>query len=166
MAAACYDDFWLHQRAHVIPDEAVQYEIARAYRYSRRRRVTVVLLVATIVFSLAAYFVKPILWSGTAVFGLLLIAYLGYLRRQVHIEADIRERRLARLARARQIRPEYPAVHGEMAMPTAPFAAASSQVPPSGYHSGRQIVDLEDDDPSFDDLEYYQPISYRRASGQ
>jgi GT2 family glycosyltransferase len=32
VAAACYDDFWLHQRARVIPDEAVQYEIAHAYR--------------------------------------------------------------------------------------------------------------------------------------
>jgi GT2 family glycosyltransferase len=32
VAAACYDDFWLHQRAHVIPDEAAHYEIAHAYR--------------------------------------------------------------------------------------------------------------------------------------
>ncbi len=145
------------------PDAA---EIARAYRYSRRRRVAVVLLVAAIVFSLAAYFVKPILWSGTAVFGLLLVAYLGYLRRQVHIEADIRERRLARLARARQIRPEYPIGHPDLPVDVAPFAPAMSQVPPSGNRRGREIVDLEDDDPSFDDLDYYQPLTYRRASGQ
>ena len=32
VAAACYDDFWLHQRAHVIPDEAVDYQTVRAYR--------------------------------------------------------------------------------------------------------------------------------------
>jgi GT2 family glycosyltransferase len=32
VAAACYDDFWLHQRARVIPHEAQEYEIARAYR--------------------------------------------------------------------------------------------------------------------------------------
>ncbi len=32
VAAACYDDFWLHQRAHVIPDEAVDYRPVRAYR--------------------------------------------------------------------------------------------------------------------------------------
>ncbi len=152
-----------HGRGGYDPDAA---EMARAYRYSRRRRVTVVLLVATLVFSLAAYFVEPIMWSGAAVSGLLLIAYLGYLRRQVHIEADIRERRQARLARARQIRPEYPALHDEMPLQAAPFAAAASQVPPAGYRNGRQIVDLEDDDPSFDDLDYYQPISYRRASGQ
>ena len=145
------------------PDAA---EIARRYRYSRRRRVAVVLLLATIAFSLAAYFVEPILWVGTAVFGLLLLAYLGYLRRQVHIEADIRERRLARLARARQIRPEYPIGRVDGPVVAAPFADPTSQVPPSGYRRGREIVDLEDDDPSFDDLEYYQPVTYRRASGQ
>ena len=151
------------------PDAA---EIARAYKYSRRRRVTVALLLAALVFSAAAYLFEPVLWSGTVVFGLLLVAYLGYLRRQVHIENDIRERRLARLQRARQIRPEY---HAERADVTeagayAPVltrgAVASSQVPPAGYRRGRQIVDLEDDDPSFDELEYYQPITYRRASGQ
>ena len=146
------------------PDAA---EVARAYRYSRRRRVAVVLLVATIVFSVAAYVFKPILWCGTAVFGLLLVAYLAYLRRQVQIEADIRRRRLARLARARQIRPEYLVDHGDVPIAPAPFAPAASQVPPAAYRRGREIVDLEDDDPSFDDLERYEPpISYRRASGQ
>ena len=32
VAAACYDDFWIHQRAHVVPQEAGKYEITRAYR--------------------------------------------------------------------------------------------------------------------------------------
>ncbi len=32
VAAACYDDFWLHQRAHVIPDSAQEYESVHAYR--------------------------------------------------------------------------------------------------------------------------------------
>ncbi|BEP15004.1 glycosyltransferase family 2 protein [Acidothermaceae bacterium B102] len=32
VAAACYDDFWLHQRAHVIPDQAADYQPIRAYR--------------------------------------------------------------------------------------------------------------------------------------
>jgi GT2 family glycosyltransferase len=32
VAAACYDDFWLHQRAHVIPEDADGYEITQAYR--------------------------------------------------------------------------------------------------------------------------------------
>jgi GT2 family glycosyltransferase len=32
VVAACYDDFWLHQRAHVIPARADEYEILRSYR--------------------------------------------------------------------------------------------------------------------------------------
>ena len=32
VAAACYDDFWLHQRAHVIPEDAERYQTTRAYR--------------------------------------------------------------------------------------------------------------------------------------
>jgi GT2 family glycosyltransferase len=32
VAAACYDDFWLHQRAHVIPDDAATYDITHSYR--------------------------------------------------------------------------------------------------------------------------------------
>jgi len=148
------------------PDAA---EAARAYRYSRRRRVTVILLLATVAFSAAAYVFTPMLWSGTGVSGLLLVSYLGYLRRQVHIETDIQQRRLARLRRARQIRPEYRGDVADGPVVGSSFTSgeiAVSQVPPSGYRRGREIVDLEDDDPSFDDLDYYQPVAYRKASGQ
>lgn len=148
------------------PDAA---EVARQFKYSRRRRVTVVLLLATLLFSAAALLTSPVLWTGTAVFGLLLVGYLAYLRRQVQIETSIRERRLARLRRARQIRPEYDLDRADTPPSGSAFArnaVPASQVPPTGYRRGRQIVDLDDDDPSFDDLEYYQPLSYRRASGQ
>lgn len=148
------------------PDAA---DLAKAYRYSRRRRVTVILLLATVAFSVAALLISPALWSGAVVTGLLLVAYLGYLRRQVHIENDIQQRRLDRLRRARQIRPEYHLDRPEEPVTGNGFARrdlVASQVPPSGYRRGREIVDLEDDDPSFDDLDYYQPIAYRRASGQ
>lgn len=148
------------------PDAA---EVTRAYRFSRRRRVATVLLLATVAFSAGAYLFKPVLWSGAAVFGLLLVAYLGYLRRQVRIENEIQQRRLARLRRARQIRPEYEADRHDGAAGSSRFVRSGvpvSQVPPPGFRRGRQVVDLDDDDPSFDDLEYYQPAVYRRASGQ
>lgn len=148
------------------PDAA---EVARQFKYSRRRRVTVVLLLATLLFSAAALVISPVLWVGTVIFGLLLIGFLAYLRRQVQIEANIRERRLARLRRARQIRPEYDFEHAESFAPSGAVprgAVPASQVPPTGYRRGRQIVDLDDDDPAFEDLEYYQPVAYRRASGQ
>lgn len=153
------------------PDAA---EAARAYRFSRRRRVTLILVLAALVFGAAAYLYKPILWSVAVVFGLLTVGYLTYLRRQVRIENEIQQRRDARLRRARQIRPEQ-----EMAFPedagagytvaAHPFSGRPvvvSQVPPSGYRRGREVIDLEDDDPTFDDLEYYLPEAYRRASGQ
>lgn len=155
-----------HGRGGYDPDAA---EVSRAYRYSRRRRVATILLLATVAFSAAALAFQPMLWAGTAVFGLLLVAYLGYLRRAVRIENDIRQRRLARLRRARQIRPEYHHDAFEGPMTGSAFGrpdVALAQVPPSGYRRGREIVDLEDDDPAFDDLDYYQPIAYRRASGQ
>jgi hypothetical protein len=147
------------------PDAA---EVARQFKYSRRRRVAVVLLLATLLCLAAAILISPVMWAGTAVFGLLLVGYLAYLRRQVQIEASIRERRLARLRRARQIRPEYDQ-HVENPMAGGPVprgAVPTSQVPSTGFRRGRQIIDLDDDDPAFEDLEYYQPVAYRRASGQ
>ena len=152
------------------PDAAAR---VKAYRYIQRRRVTAVMLLATIAFSLVAYLAKlPVLWSGTVVFGLLLVGYLAYLRRQVRIEEDIRQRRLAKMHRARQIRPEYHvSERGTARRPAAPEVQVTSEqrttsVPPAAYARNRQVVDLDDDDPGFDDLEYFEPYQYRRAAGQ
>jgi hypothetical protein len=95
------------------------------------------------------------LWVGAVVSLALLVGYLAYLRRQVRIEASIRQRRMERLQRARQIRPES-------GRPARRARTGTSAVVP-----GRTVVDLDDDDPAFDDLdEYQQPVTYRRASGQ
>jgi hypothetical protein len=130
-------------------------EATRAYRYQQRRRITLILIVATVLFSVAAPLLASALWIGSAVSLALLIGYLSYLRRQVRIEAAIRQRRMERLQRARQIRPEYDRV------PRRPRAGLSAVTP------GRTAVDLDDDSPEFDDLEeYQQPVTYRRAAGQ
>ncbi len=129
-------------------------EATRAYRYRQRRRVTMVLAAATVLFTLAAVLLASWLWVGAAISGVLLVLYLTYLRRQVKIEAQIRQRRMERLQRARQIRPEY-------GRGRAPARPGRPMVP------GRTVVDLDDDDPSFDDLEPYDPpVTYRRAAGQ
>ena len=149
---------------------------ARAFRYRRRRRVSVVLLLAVVAFTLLSVFVAPTAWIGAVVSGALLVGYLAYLRRQVRIEESIRQRRTARLARARQIRPEYARAGGRESFhqPEAAFAAGSAghdngpsapMAPPARYRAGT-VVDLDDDDPAFSDLEYHQPLTYRRASGQ
>ena len=154
-----------HGRGGYDPEAA---EATRHFRYRRRRRITAVLVLLTVVFVVAAVLLARVLWVGAAVFGLLLVGYLAYLRRQVRIEEDIRQRRLAKLRRARQIRPEYafePASHGPIHSGATPMSAPASAAW-SGPGRGRQMVELDDDDPAFDDLENYEPVVYRRASGQ
>ena len=130
-------------------------EATRAYRYQQRRRVTMILTIATVAFTVTAALLLNWLWIGAALSFALLIGYLAYLRRQVRIEATIRQKRMERLQRARQIRPEYA---------RAPRRTRSGM---SAVAPGRTVVDLDDDDPGFDDLEEYeQPMTYRRAAGQ
>ena len=123
-------------------------EATRAYKYRQRRRITLALLILTVAFGIAAPLtaLQP-LWIGAAVSFLLLVGYLSYLRRQVRIENAIRQRRMERLQRARQIRPEF---------------GRSRRRPGAGSRS-RHVVEMDDGDPSFEDLEEYEPIQYRRA---
>jgi hypothetical protein len=130
-------------------------EATRAYKYRQRRRVTLVLAAATVGFTVVAFLLASWLWVGAVLSFALLAGYLTYLRRQVRIEAEIRQRRMERLQRARQIRPEY-------GRGRPPARAGRSAAGP-----GRNVVDLDDDDPGFDHLEPYDPpVTYRRAAGQ
>ncbi len=130
-------------------------EATRAYRYQQRRRVALILLIATVAFAVLALLLVNWLWVGAAISLTLLVGYLSYLRRQVRIEATIRQRRMERLQRARQIRPEY------QRAPRRTRGGLSAVVP------GRTVVDLDDDDPAFDELDpYHEPMTYQRAAGQ
>ena len=130
----------------------------RAFKYRRRRRTLLALLLVTAAFVVAAVTVMPSLWIGAGLAAVLTALFLVYLRRQVRIEADIRARRLARLERARQIRPEW--------SPSAPGDAAQASAPARPHRVRRSVVEMDDEDPSFDHLEQYEEIEYRRASGQ
>ena len=156
------------------PDAA---EATRMFKYRRRRRVLLLLVMLLLGSIAAAYVLTPLAWAGTALVGLLLVGFLVYLRRQVRIEAEIRARRMARLRRARQIRPEFragfderpaapyrPVARGMAADPTGAVPVAST-VPPSAQRGGRVVLDLDDDDPAFEDLERYQSPVYRRQAG-
>ncbi len=122
-------------------------EATRAYKYRQRRRITLVLLVLTVVFAVAAPLTAMApLWIGAAVSFLLLVGYLSYLRRQVRIENAIRQRRMERLQRARQIRPEY---------------GRSRRRPRSGAR-GREVVGSTRRS-ELDDLAEFEPVRYRRA---
>lgn len=151
---------------------------ARAYRFRQRRRVTLALLVIAVAGAVAGWLGVGFGYPAAVAGGVLLVLYFAYLRRQVRIEAEIRQRRLARLDRAAQIRPGYrPSVAeqvyahrtGELPRPGAADeyqvrSHARGSVPPVGSAYGVP-VDLEDSDPAFDDLEYYRPAVYRRRAG-
>lgn len=152
---------------------------AAAYRFRRRRFVTLIFLLLTLGLTAGAVLFNPSLAIGAVVCGLVMIGYLFYLSRQVRIERAISERRMARLRRAKEIRPAMvrqpaprspyqqparPAQSGSRG-PAEPSAAGSSQVPPP-QRPGYTLVDLDDDDPAFDDLEKFEPVVYRRAAGQ
>ncbi len=143
----------------------------RQFKYARRRRVVLALLVLIAGFSAGAVlFTQPILWVAVAACAVLLVLFLLYLRRQVRIEADIRSRRLARLQRAAEIRPEYRAEY--RAEYRTEYDVAGGRPEPGAapgarpHRVSRTPVDLDDDDPSFDHLEEYEPVEYRRAVGQ
>ncbi len=155
-------------------------ERARAYRFRQRRRVALVLVALMLAGVPVGLFGIGYGWIATVAAGVLLVLYLAYLRRQVRIEEAIRQRRAARLERARQIRPGYrPSVaeqvyaHRTGEMPRVGADVESDYlvrshvrptVPPSSYLRG-EPVDLEDSDPAFDDLEYYRPAMSRRRAG-
>lgn len=157
---------------------------AAAFRFRRRRFVTLLLLLLTLGLTAGAVQINRSWAFGAVAAGLTMVGYLFYLSRQVKIERAISERRMARLRRAKEIRPaaarqagpESPyQQHQRPVRPAAATAATSSgdrrtSVPPAhrpGYASSPYtVVDLDDNDPAFDDLEHYEPIVYRRAAGQ
>jgi hypothetical protein len=184
-------------------------EAARA-KYSFRQRMVLLLLVLAVLSGLFAGLVMPIVWWGHGGVDLLLVGYLGYLRRQVRIEADIRERRQARLrgraaddtdfVEAEYDHPEYDqpdydqadydqADYGRAGYDEAPAAIAEPAEPepaqpelseyedaprstparapyrPRPTLTGTVVVDIDDEDPAFEDLDLPLRRGYRRAAG-
>ncbi|MEO7127142.1 MAG: gephyrin-like molybdotransferase receptor GlpR [Nakamurella sp.] len=151
---------------------------ARAYRFRQRQRVALALTLIAAAGVLAGLFGTGYGYVTAVGSGVLLVLYLAYLRRQVRIEDEIRQRRASRLARAQQIRPGYrPSVAeqvyahrtGEVPRPGVVDdyqvkSHARQSTPPNGIGYGEPI-DLEDSDPAFDDLEYYRPAAFGRRAG-
>src|SRR5690349_15951921 len=75
--------------------------IAKA-KYGFRQRVVLAMLVGAVVTAVLGGMVFPLLWWPHGLLDLTLVTYLGYLRRQVRIEQEIRERRLARMGSVRR----------------------------------------------------------------
>jgi hypothetical protein len=146
--------------------------IARA-RYTFRQRVVVLMLTAALVTGLVAGLMSPVVWWVHAAIDAGLVGYLGYLRRQVRIEDEIRQRRTARLGTPQ--RRQHPPVE---ARPAAEYEteepaeeAPQSQLAPRRplvrhTHPGTVVVDTDDEDPVFAELEEPGALPYRRAVGE
>ncbi|GAA0512374.1 hypothetical protein GCM10011581_02700 [Saccharopolyspora subtropica] len=143
--------------------------LAARAKYARRQRIVVTMLLTAVTTALLAALLWSAAWWLHGATDLVLVGYLVYLRRQVRIEEDVRNRRLARLTGQRYAAEdrdeaaepvdEYdedvePELIGER-HPTRPAAAA---------HAVR--VEIDDEDPMFDELDERTWEPYRRASGE
>lgn len=148
--------------------EAAELE-ARA-RYAFRQRTVLGLLIVAVTSAVLAALVAPVLWWLHVTVDLVIVGYLSYLRRQVRIEEDIRRRRTARLAgrecrKSRQA--EQPEATLEATLEATP-EAAPERAPPTPRpvrHPSAVVVEADDEDPAFDDLDGPLP-AYRRAAGE
>lgn len=195
--------------------------LAARARYVFRQRVVFGLLGAAVL-TLALGFAYSLFWSVHAVLDTALIGYLAYLRRQVRIEAEVRNRRAARMSgsrgRAMPAEVEYeqqdsypeqyhdhghhdyghhdqghhdhghydqtqhgPAHHGQARygppssewhqehheqMPDEQQPPSRRPAPPRPAHPTAVAVDLDDEDPVFDELDPAFEPRYRRAAGE
>lgn len=142
--------------------------IARAARYTFRQRAVVALILGTVLCGGLAVAIGPLFWWGCGGALLSLVTYLGYLRKQVRIEQEIRRRRSARLAdRARDLGGEP----DETEEPATPAAARPGMDRDTARALRRRshLLEPDDEDPAFEHLDAYDATIARtvrhRASG-
>jgi hypothetical protein len=151
-------------------DPEVAAQVARA-KYVFRQRVVVGLVIAAIATLALALTASSLLWWAHAALDVTVIGYLGYLRLQVQIEEDVRQRRAARLAGSRagvsardvsEEAREDAAHHTEKPVEEPPARSVTS----SAAHPTAVALDLDDEDPMFDELKSSFEPRYRRAVGE
>ncbi|MQY29777.1 divisome protein SepX/GlpR [Nocardia aurantia] len=132
--------------------------VARAARYRFRQRTAIALVLSALLFGAFASVAAPTLWSGCVASLLILVVYLGYLRRQVRLEADIRRRRAARLSRGREV--ELVETAGTAALPGAERPALDREAA-RDLRRRAVVLDVDDEDPAFDHLDPYNAAAAR-----
>ncbi|ASR38110.1 hypothetical protein BAY61_27350 [Prauserella marina] len=147
-------------------------EIAARAKYAFRQRVVLGLLFAVVVTAVVAGFVMPVVWWVHGLVDVGLIGYLGYLRRQVRIENEIRQRRLARYnnapttARRTPRRPVEPLPDVKVHPIDRRDLAGVERKPVPRMRRNAVVVDVEDEDPAFHELDDPGQLPYRRAAGE
>ena len=147
-------------------------------KYAFRRRVVGTLLLLALVTGVVAGVLYPLVWWGHAAVDVTLVACLGYLRRQVRIEEEIRARRLARHSqpRRRTTARQVPEAQQPAAASSSPSVETETSRDQSGLspqprfqhqpRPGTVVVDPDDEDPLFVELDGPEALPYRRASGE
>ncbi|GBG40024.1 divisome protein SepX/GlpR [Mycobacterium montefiorense] len=131
-----------------------------ARKYAFRRKVLMVMAVVLVGTATAAFEITPTAWWVCGVATTFTLLYLGYLRRQTKIEEKVRRRRTQRMARAR-------------------FGVENTRdrdydvVPSRLRRPGAVVLEIDDEDPIFEHLDYGMPQHHYgwsrdlpRAAGQ
>ncbi|MFC9996077.1 gephyrin-like molybdotransferase receptor GlpR [Nocardia sp. NPDC127526] len=138
--------------------------IARAARYTFRQRAVLGLVLSTVAFAAGGFLLSAGLWWLCALSGVVLVAYMAYLRRQVQLEEDIRRRRAERLSRRRKRQAE-----DEEQARRAPERPVFDRESARTQLRRAVLVEPDDEDPSFEHLELFDAATARaartRASG-
>jgi hypothetical protein len=152
-------------------DPEVAAQQARA-KYVFRQRVVLGLAFGALATVVLAYTVSGLLWWIHAALDVALVGYLGYLRRQVRIEEEIRQRRAARLVGSRP-RPSTVDPLNDSPVDVANDREEPGQESPvwpaedlSAAHPSAVALDFDDEDPIFDELRPAFEPPYRRAVGE
>lgn len=128
--------------------------IARAARYTFRQRAVAGLILGAVLCGGLAVAVSPLLWWGCGGAALSLVTYLGYLRKQVRVEQEIRRRRSARLSGRGQDQ-------GEHGSPAGDGISSRTARPGMDRDTARalrrrsHLLEPDDEDPVFEHLDAY-----------
>jgi hypothetical protein len=149
-------------------DPEVAAQLAQA-KYLFRQRVVLGLVIGSLATVVLAFTMSTLLWWGHAGFDAAIIAYLSYLRRQVRIEEEVRQRRAARMAGPRsrlsvatddasEVVPDGEPIHEPVvSRPTAELPTT---------HPTAVALDCDDEDPIFEELRPAFEPPYRQAVGE
>ncbi|MUM15584.1 hypothetical protein FZI91_09070 [Mycobacterium sp. CBMA271] len=135
--------------------ETMARENARKFVF--RKRVLMGLVAAMVVAGVVAATASTTFWWACGALGVVAVMYLGYLRRQTRIEEQLRRRRAARYQRSRVVGVENVADR------------ELDVVPQRLRRPGAAVLEIDDEDPVFEHLDYYdEPRQYRmpHAVGQ
>jgi hypothetical protein len=116
-----------------------------ARKYAFRKRVLMLMAVILVGSATAAFEVSPTAWWVCGSATTVTVLYLAYLRRQTRIEEKVRRRRMHRLARAR------------LGVENA-YDREYDVVPSRLRRPGAVVLEIDDEDPIFEHLDYAMPM--------